>query len=207
MIVLEGEPRLRSMTAIASPLAGSDPPLSTMLKSRAEEERQRTLALTHFASVWRFVRTLGVPPSAVDDAAQEVFLVVARKLERIQPGTELAFLFSTAIHVAREIRRKHGREELAEDPDDEALELVQRCTPEDSLDRKEERDLLMHLLDGLSDELRTIFVLYELEGQSAVEIAAVLDIPIGTVASRLRRARAKFEVRLQRLQMTMRGAR
>ncbi|MBX3261538.1 MAG: RNA polymerase sigma factor [Labilithrix sp.] len=177
-----------------------------MSRSRADERQQR-VAEAHFASVWRFLRALGVPAGALDDAAQEVFLVVARKLERIRPEAERSFLFSTAVHVSRELRRKHAREELAQDPDDEALEPSDGWTPEASLDRKEERDLLMHLLHGLTEELRTAFVLYEIEGHSVTEIAAMLDVPSGTVASRLRRAREKVELRLQKLQMTMRGER
>ena len=63
----------------------------------------------------------------------------------------------------------------------------------------------MLLLDGLTDELRTVFVLSEIEGESMAGIAALLGLPPGTVASRLRRAREKFEARLQRHQLRMRG--
>jgi RNA polymerase sigma-70 factor, ECF subfamily len=192
------------MTAFSSSLAGSENALPSMSRSHADEKRQREIAAAHFASVWRFLRALGVPSYAVDDAAQEVFLVVVRKLESIRPGAEKAFLFSTAVHVSRELRRKHAREELVSDPDDEALEPAHLSTPEDSLDRKEEQDLLLQLLEGLTDELRTAFVLYEIEGQSMTEIAAMLGVPAGTVASRLRRAREKFEDRLKKLQMRMR---
>lgn len=194
------------MTATSHSLAGGEHTLPSMSRSRTDE-RQQAVAEAHFASVWRFLRALGVPAGALDDAAQEVFLVVARKLERIRPGAERSFLYSTAVNVSRELRRKHAREELAQDPDDEALEPADSWTPEASLDRKEERDLLMHLLDGLSDELRTVLVLYEVEGHVLPEIAAMLDVPIGTAASRLRRAREKVEVRLQKLQSTMRGER
>ena len=194
------------MTATSHSLAGGEDTLPSMSRSRADE-RQEDVAQAHFASVWRFLRALGVPSSALDDAAQEVFLVVARKLEKIRPGAERAFLFSTAVNVSRELRRKHSREELAQDPDDEALEPADDWTPEASLDRKEERDLLTHLLDGLSDELRTTFVLYEIEEHSLSEIATILDVPSGTVASRIRRSREKVELRLQKLQKTMRGER
>jgi RNA polymerase sigma-70 factor (ECF subfamily) len=165
----------------------------------------RDMAKVYFANVWRFLRSLGVPQHALDDAVQEVFLVAARKLADIQPGSEKSFLFGAAVHVARELRRKHGREELAADPDDESLEPAQLSTPEDSLGQKQERDLLMSLLAGLPDELRTVFVLYEIEGQTMSEIAELLGVPAGTVASRLRRGREQFEARLQRHQMRMRG--
>jgi RNA polymerase sigma-70 factor, ECF subfamily len=194
------------MTVISSSLAGSETTLPRMSRSHAED-RQHEVATAHFASVWRFLRTLGVRSNAVDDAAQEVFVVVARKLEKIRPGCEKAFLFSTAVHVARQLRRKHRHEELVVDPDDESLEPTVHATPEDSLGKKEEQDLLLVLLDGLTDELRTAFVLSEIEGQSMPEIAAVLGVPLGTAASRVRRGRDKFEERLKRMQMRMRGGR
>ncbi|AKU98759.1 RNA polymerase sigma factor RpoE [Labilithrix luteola] len=177
-----------------------------MSRSRADD-RQHEVATAHFASVWRFLRTLGVPSHAVDDAAQEVFVVVARKLEKIRPGCEKSFLFSTAVHVARQLRRKHRLEVLAVDPDDESLDPVLHDTPEDSLGKKEQQDLLLVLLDGLTEELRTAFVLSEIEGQSVPEIAAVLGIPLGTATSRVRRGRDKFEERLKRMQTRMRGGR
>jgi len=178
-----------------------------MPRSRTGEKRQEEIAKAHLGDVWRFLRAVGVPPEAVDDATQEVFLVLARKLDNVQPGAEKSFLFSTAVNVSRELRRKHTREELADDPDDERLEPALLSTPEDSFDRKEEQGLLMRLLEGLDADLRTPFVLYEIEGQSVNEIAAMLGVPAGTIASRLRRAREKFEARLQRLHLKMRGER
>ena len=55
------------------------------------------------------------------------------------------------------------------------------------------------MLDGLTDDLRVSFVLYELEGLSSPEIATLLGIPLGTVASRLRRAREAFELGVSEL--------
>ena len=193
------------MTAASSKLAGAGGVLETAPASRADGTRLRDMATDHFASVWRFLRALGVPSGSIDDAAQEVFLVAARKLADVRAGAERAFLFGAAVHVARKLRRRHAREELVADPDDESLEPALLSTPEDSFDRKEERDLLMFLLDGLTDELRTVFVLSEIEGESMADIAALLGLPPGTVASRLRRAREKFEARLQRHQLRMRG--
>jgi RNA polymerase sigma-70 factor (ECF subfamily) len=193
------------MTAASSPSELATTTGVPVAANPPDGARLRALAQSHFASVWRFLRALGVHPSAVDDAAQEVFLVAARKLAGVRPEAERSFLFGSAVHVARELHRKHHREELVADPDDESLEPALHSTPEDALDRKEERDLLMNLLAGLTDELRTVFVLYELEGESIPEIAALLELPIGTVTSRLRRGREKFEARLERHQLRMRG--
>ena len=176
-----------------------------MTDRRSDQARLREAARAHFADVWRFLRRLGVPNGSLDDAAQEVFLVAARKFGDVELGREKSYLFGTAVHVARSSFRKHSREELAVDPDDDSREPALRSTPEDELDRKEEQDLLVRMLEALPDDLRTVFVLYEIEGESLTEIATILAVPMGTVSSRLRRARAQFEARLQRLQKNMRG--
>ncbi|AKU94860.1 RNA polymerase sigma factor RpoE [Labilithrix luteola] len=178
-----------------------------MQRSREDDDRLRATAKAEFANVWRFLRRLGVPTSSLDDATQEVFLVAARKFGEVQPGREKSYLFGTAVHVARELRRKHGREQLADDPDDEAMEPASTSTPEDSLGTRQEYDVLVRLLDGLTDDLRTVFILFEIEGQSLTEISTILGVPLGTVSSRLRRARADFELRLQKFQKRMRGGR
>jgi RNA polymerase sigma-70 factor (ECF subfamily) len=72
------------------------------------------------------------------------------------------------------------------------------ASPETSLDQKRAEELLVRLLGGLSPELRTAFVLHEVEGQTLAEIAQILGIPPGTAASRVRRAREEFNARLER---------
>jgi RNA polymerase sigma-70 factor (ECF subfamily) len=159
----------------------------------------------YLANVWRFLRRLGVPEASVDDAAQEVFLVAARRLADIRPGAEKSYLLGTAVRIAQIHGRRHSREELLADPDDERVEPATFSTPEDTLHELQEHALLMALLDGLPEDLRTVFVLFEIEGESLADIAAMLDIPQGTATSRLRRAREKFEARMARLQLLMRG--
>lgn len=173
--------------------------------SHLDKERLRRTAVEHFDDVWRFLRSLGVPRDLVDDAAQEVFLVAARKFSAVIPGAEKSYLLGAAVFVARRIRRKLGREELASDPDDGSLDLPSFETPEDSLGQKEQRDVLIQLLDGLPEEMRTVFVLFEIEGQSTSEIAELLGVPMNTVSSRLRRARERFDARLQKMNARLRG--
>jgi RNA polymerase sigma-70 factor (ECF subfamily) len=169
------------------------------------DARLRQAAIDHFTGVWRFLRRLGVPRDLIDDAVQEVFLVAASKFAVVRPGAEKSYLFGIAVHIAREIRRRFGREHLVDDPDDTTSEPATLETPETSFDLKEEQALLSQLLDTLPDHLRTIFVLFEIEGLSISEIATLLGVPLGTVASRLARARDRFETQRQRLQLQMGG--
>ena len=161
-------------------------------------DRLTTLFHDHFDLVWRTVRRLGVPPEAVDDAAQEVFVIASRKLASIGQGKERAFLYGTAGRVASTARRTSSRRRHA--PHDEALDPVDTAPAADELvERKRARELLDELVARLPDDTRPVFVLYELEGLTMDEISTCLEVPPGTVASRLRRAREVFQAAVAKL--------
>lgn len=162
------------------------------------EARLGALAAEHFQFIWRSLRRLGVPPGAVDDAAQQVFEVAARRLEDVEPGRERAFLFKTALFVATDARRNAARARGRDGGDVDALRDA-APTPEDSALLGEKRVLLDRVLLALTLELRTVFVLYELEEMQTADIADLLAVPRGTVASRLRRAREAFHLEVKRL--------
>lgn len=145
-----------------------------------------------FDFTWRSLRRLGVPQAEVDDCTQQVFLVAARKLDDIQPGSERAYLFSTALRVASDARRRRTRRrEVNEEDAAEALDPAP--DPEQVADQRRARALLDEVLDEMPLDLRVPFVLFELEEMPTAEIAALLDVPVGTAASRLRRAREEFQ--------------
>src|SRR6187551_231910 len=186
--VLEEAERRRTSEPVSGPRLACAGPGSALDNARVAE-----MLRAHFRDVWRIVRRFGVPENSADDAAQEVFIIAARRLSDIALGSERAFLFASAVRVAANARRALGaRRECAED---ESLPegVDPRPNAEALLDQKRLRQLLDSVLDELSDDLRVCFVLYELEGMSSPEIAELLSIPIGTVASRLRRAREAFE--------------
>ena len=150
--------------------------------------------------VWRVLRRLGLPADVAEDAAQRVFLVVSQRIAQIAPGAEQAFLFRTAVHVAARTRRsiQRRREELTDDP---AARLADGAPgAEELVDRKYAAELLEQALAGMELDARAVFILFELEGKGTAEIASMLDLPMGTVASRLRRARADFEAFVKRAQ-------
>jgi RNA polymerase sigma-70 factor (ECF subfamily) len=151
-----------------------------------------------FAFVWRMLRRLGVAEASIDDCAQQVFFVATRKVDTIAPDRERAFLLGVALNVAAEARRSQaiGREQPRDD-----LDEVEHGTPtpEQLSDRKQALELLDQALEQLPFELRTVFVLFEVEGTSTDDIASLLELPRGTVASRLRRAREEFHTIARRL--------
>jgi RNA polymerase sigma-70 factor (ECF subfamily) len=179
------------MTFALRPTAGERP--------TATERRLAELFHQHFDLVWRTVRRLGVPPGAVDDAAQEVFVVASRRLEAIELGKEKAFLYGTAIRVAADARRAHGRRPPQSDVE---LDVVVDPAPalDELVDQKRARELLDDIVARMPEDARDVFVLYELEGLTMAEIATCLEVPAGTVASRLRRGRELFAARVTRLE-------
>ena len=169
------------------------------LDAEARAEHLRGIVRAHFTSVWRFLRRLGFRKDIVDDAAQELFFVAVRRLDDVQPGKERAFLMGAAVRIAVRLKRRAAREKPTEHVDMRAAWASERPeTPETLLDDERARDVLYRLLSELDDRYRAIFVMFELEGLTMQEIADILEIPIGTVASRLRAAREDFRARLER---------
>jgi RNA polymerase sigma-70 factor, ECF subfamily len=149
--------------------------------------------------VWRIVRRLGVPEPDADDAAQQCFVVLSRRLGTIASGDERSFLFATAIRVASEWRRRR--------PSRKEVDVAAVCEladpaalPDASLDLERARQLLDEIVRTMPIRFGAAFVLYELEGLTAKEISKALKIPMGTVASRIRKGRALFDAALHRWQ-------
>jgi RNA polymerase sigma-70 factor (ECF subfamily) len=174
-----------------------EPPLAVHV---ADSVRLEQAARHNYPFIWRCLRRFGIrPDSAVDDATQRVFEVAARKRHRIEPGHERAFFFKTALLVAAETRRQ--QRQRREVSDEEALlgRSDPSPRPDDLTEQRRFRQLLDAALDRMPMELRAVFVLFELEELPGAEIARLLEIPRGTVASRLRRAREQFRKEARRL--------
>jgi RNA polymerase sigma-70 factor (ECF subfamily) len=170
------------------------------LPSAGDPARFRSLVDAHFDFIWRSLRGLGVPAASVDDAAQQVFLTASQKLATITLGSERSFLFATARGIAANVRRSQLRSRELLDEDALASRADGAPDPEEIAASRQARRILDRILDALPEELRTVFLLYELEGQTTAEIAALIGAPMGTVASRLRRAREEFQGATRRYQ-------
>jgi len=161
-------------------------------RTRASDEARLRAAVTpHLDAVWLFVRRLGVQEADCDDLVQEAILVVAKRLADIAPGAEKSFLFSTAYKMSADARRRHKRKnEASADHLDERYDSSPDVTA--ALDQRRALEELDRVLEDMPLELRAVFVLHELEERTMAEIAGLLAIASGTVASRLRRAREIF---------------
>ena len=145
----------------------------------------------HFEFVWRTLVRFGVPESDVADAAQDVFVVVHRRLPEFEPQARVTtWLYSICLHAARDRRRRaHVRREVLGRSVDVA---DARAGASEQLERKDDFELFEIALQGMNFEQRAVFVLFELEGLRGEDIAVMLALPLGTVYSRLRLARAAF---------------
>ena len=191
---------VREIGASRSQTATGPTSIAPYVPTRENEARLRILVQDHFDFIWRSLRRLGVPHTDVDDCAQQVFWVAARKLAIITEGSERAFLFSTALRVASDARRSRVRRREVQQEDDAHQTCDAGPRPDEIADQRRARALLDEVLAQMPLDLRTVFVLFELEEMPTQEIANVLELPTGTVASRLRRAREEFQKLVRRLQ-------
>ncbi|MEZ4219331.1 MAG: sigma-70 family RNA polymerase sigma factor [Polyangiaceae bacterium] len=172
--------------------------------ARPDAARARAFVQTHAGFVSRVLWSAGVPRVAIDDAAQQVFMVALERLDELRDPR--AFLYTVATRTAHATRRSEARVPLGSDPDAAAALSDDAPAPDDLLSRKRARDLLDSVLEQMPDGVRTVFVLFEIEGMTMAEIATALELAPGTVASRLRRGREIFQTEAKRVRArTQRG--
>jgi RNA polymerase sigma-70 factor (ECF subfamily) len=151
--------------------------------------------------VWRALLRLGVHECDLSDAVQDVFVVVHRKLPEFEGRSKMTtWLFGICIRVASDRRRSaHARRELL------ASDVLSSIAADQDvgafLDRRRARELLDGILERMPEDQRIVFTLFELEGLTGDEIAELLDVPVGTVRSRLRLAREAFREAVARLRL------
>jgi RNA polymerase sigma-70 factor (ECF subfamily) len=152
---------------------------------------------THGRFVWRALRYLGVGESDLDDACQEVFLVVHRRLSDFEGRSSLrSWVYGIALRVAADYRksafvRRRSTSEVAPEPSAPSAQ-----------GRAEARQLLQRALDRLDDDKRTVLVLHELEGFSIPEVAELVGCPVQTAYTRLHAAIDRVEREIRRSQLT-----
>jgi RNA polymerase sigma-70 factor (ECF subfamily) len=161
----------------------------------------RAIYDAHFHFVWCSLRRLGVRDADVMDLTQKVFLTAYFRLPAFEGRSLLTtWLFGTCQRVASDYRRSASvRREVSTDTAD--LDLFSGSR-QDALAGSESRQraaLAEAILNKLPEAQRLVFVLFELEEMSGQEIAELLEIPVGTVRSRLRLAREAFSREVKRV--------
>jgi RNA polymerase sigma-70 factor, ECF subfamily len=143
------------------------------------------------AFVWRILRRLGIPPEALEDAAQDVFLVVHRRWDAYDPDVPIrSWLFGITRRVAADTRKRLQRVHSRTDARADADRLGDAV---DAAARVEASDFVARFLDQLDEDKRIVFVLADIEGLTAPEIGAALGVNLNTIYARLRAARLRFQ--------------
>jgi RNA polymerase sigma-70 factor, ECF subfamily len=191
---------------VGSPIASTGHARATGLAPTAlAAERVATDRLTfedvyaqRFHDVLRWIRALGGLDAELDDLAQEVFLVVQRRLPDFDGVNLNAWLYKIARNQVSDHRRRAwvryflvGKPEST-DAQARPLHMRPSPTPHEALEQREKLALVAKMLGKMPVAQRSAFVLFEIEGYSGEEIAELEGIPINTAWTRLHHARKRF---------------
>jgi RNA polymerase sigma-70 factor (ECF subfamily) len=161
--------------------------------------------------VWNSLRRFGVADSDLEDVAHEVFVVVHRHLEELDPTRPVRpWLFAIAFRSASDYRRRAHRryETLARPRGDDTLEPLDREDPSPGVEQKmiahEEKELARRALARVPEDRRAVVVLHDFEGVAMQEVAAAFGIPLKTAYSRLRVGRDELLAAARRMRQELR---
>jgi RNA polymerase sigma-70 factor (ECF subfamily) len=139
----------------------------------------------HYEFVWRLIGRFGVPARAVDDAVQDVFVVLHRRRDELDArGSIRALLYGIARKIARTYRERARREVELVDADEPAGPY-----PDEEVARRQAAAVVREALDAMDEDKRMAFALADLEGLAMPEVAQCLGINLNTAYSRVRAAR------------------
>ncbi len=157
--------------------------------------------------VWRSLQRLGVSQSSLEDALQDVFVVVHRRLDSYDATCKIStWLFGICLRVASAYRRRaYLKHEVSAFDTDDPQDNAPRANPEQNALRHEAERRLEQGLAEMALERRAVFVMFEIEGMPTNAIAEILGIPKGTVHSRLHKAREEFAAALGRQEETQKA--
>jgi len=177
--------------------AGYEDELASAARALQSPAAFRAFYAEHFGFVWRCLGALGVPTAGLDDAAQEVFVVVHRRLPEFRGESKLrTWLYGIVRNVAANARRSQqrrpGHSELQADVPGAGADPLQ------SLETREAVDFVQRFVRELDEPARDLFVLALVEQFSIPEVAPLLGVPLNTAYTRLRALRQAFQSALAR---------
>lgn len=148
----------------------------------------RALFETHYDFVYRSALRIGVTQAAVDDVVQEAFIVAGRKLEAFEGrSSHRTWLFGIVMRVAHTERRGELRRQRRA-----AVAVESSPALDEPFERRDAVDTLHRLLGLLDEDRRAAFILADVEGMTAVEIADGLGVNVNTIYARIRTARKQL---------------
>lgn len=193
------------MSSTANHLIARKMPLATRAADADEPFSFRTIYEARFHDVARWIRAMGGRDEDLEDLAQEVFIIVRRKLAAFDGQNLQGWLYRITQRTVRDYRRaawfRHLLLRRKIDHETTLLRLVEPGRgPAEAHELREAQRSLVLILERMREKHRTAFVLFELEGYTGEEIAALQGIPVSTVFTRLYHARRDFAAIVRQLQ-------
>lgn len=188
-------------------MAGTDEQSLIATAQRGDLEAFNTLVLRYQDAVFSVTyRIMGDEPSAAD-AAQDTFITAYRRLETYKGGNFKAWLLRVATNTCYDALRYHKRRPathlddlVSEDYDDGPPIPDDSITPEQAVQQRELNDAIQDCISQLKEDQRVVLVMSDVQGYSYQEIAETASVQLGTVKSRLSRARTALRRCLQAVQ-------
>lgn len=197
--VSSADPDARPSTAFLAPfllLEANVKPSPSAPASGTETPRCQTateLFAEHASFVAKFLWRMGAPSHEIEDLVQDVFLIAHMRGGFVEAQAQATtWLAAIAFRVWSSERRRFRRH--SELPNDAALAQAEAGgpSPAEALATSESLSRIHSALEQIEERSRAILILVDLEGRSCVEVAEALGIPVGTVYSRLHKARKRF---------------
>lgn len=173
---------------------------------RGDLDAFNTLVLHYQDTLFNTARRILGDDELAADATQDAFISAFRSLRTFRGGSFKAWLMRTVTNAAYdELRRRKRRPTTALEPDGEDPEAIDEprwladptLSPEETTEAHELEHAMEHCLEGLPFEYRAVVVMADVEGLDYAEVAAAVRVPLGTVKSRLARARLRLRDCLQ----------
>lgn len=166
------------------------------VRTRFEEE-----VLPHLDAAYNLARWLSRSAHDADDVVQEACMRALRYIDSLRSGQARPWLLAIVRHAYYDWRKVNRPSELASEENGlHEMAADPASDPQLTAERKDDARLLSRAVEALPLPLRETLVLRELEELSYKEIAQILEVPIGTVMSRLARARAALQARVHEMQ-------
>jgi RNA polymerase sigma-70 factor (ECF subfamily) len=191
----------KSQPRLVAPLSTPPEPPASGLRAEPlpDESSFPTLYEEYFPLVWRTARRMGVPAASLDDVCQEVFLAIHRRLPYFTGRSSVrTWIFGFVLNIVQVHHRSQRRKSVSHravgdllDPD--TLTDNEQASADERMRSAEAVKMAREALEEIPAEKRAVFVMAELEGLTAGEIARGLDINVNTVYARLRSARRHFQ--------------
>ncbi len=201
---MKGSMQTTAKTPEEQPIAAQASDVTVPQSEQLNAAQVAAVVKEHGGFVWRVLRRRGVEEGLLEDASQEVFLVVFRKLGEFEGRSSLrTWLYRICVNVADQIRRSHRRQRelLGKEPAETAVAATQAET----MAASRLRERLDKALAELDEGKRSVFVLFEIEGLPMTEVAEATGSSLSTAYSRLYAAREQVERALRRAQRESSG--